>query len=769
MVHFAGAALFRHRIFVVARVRGAYVWLRWLWSSRERAVIRLLAVTAAAVLSVGAGIPAQAVTNPAGQRGSTSGATTLTSAGAPHTAAKSCPDVYLLGARGSGENETRATHDLGPEVNAMATVMQTALAADDITMKTFADFYGADPVTELVPSQYEVGLFVTSPLLGAAYYYSNNVTPYLGSISGGSSAAISEAKFLHSACPDTTLVLAGYSQGAMVMHQAELQLAADGGTGVLQQIGGTLLLGDGDRVPQTAAREFGTSSDGSEGIRTWLRENSHQDVEQPDTTANICNAGDIVCNFSKHTVSSIAAAEKAAGVHQSYVKRNADGTYTPDSALTAAATWVAELVASTRWAAAKAPLPADASASPGVNLNSIACPSVSFCVAVGTYNDSSGNPQGLLLTKSGTAWSAATAPLPAGTGASNAELNAVACSSVSWCVAVGDYGYPDGSGGGLVLTWSGSAWTAAEAPLPPPDPDGQSRGGSLASVACPSSSSCVAVGTYAEYYADQGYSLSRGMLLTWSGTSWTATQPPLPTGSQPGSAAFPYGDEVACPSASSCTVIGEYTDTSLTAQGLLLTWSGGAWTAAEAPTPPGTDLSQYGVQLESVACPSASSCTVVGSYQDSSNQNHGLILAGAGPAWAPTEAADGQFSWSVACPSVSSCTIGGDGVVLIGAGTTWKTINVPPLGAGTYLTSVACPSVSSCAFAAQTGINDALLMMIGTGSTWQAFEVAQPAGTGDGEAYFASVACPSVSTCVAVGGFEGASGGLQGVVATGPS
>src|ERR1017187_6614002 len=105
MVHFAGAALFRHRIFVVARVRGAYVWLRWLWSSRERAVIRLLAVTAAAVLSVGAGIPAQAVTNPAGQRGSTSGATTLTSAGAPHTAAKSCPDVYLLGARGSGENE----------------------------------------------------------------------------------------------------------------------------------------------------------------------------------------------------------------------------------------------------------------------------------------------------------------------------------------------------------------------------------------------------------------------------------------------------------------------------------------------------------------------------------------------------------------------------------------------------------------------------------------------------------------------------------------
>jgi hypothetical protein len=65
---------------------------------------------------------------------------------------------------------------------------------------------------------------------------------------------------VHQQCPQALLILAGYSQGAMVMHQAELRLAAAHDDGVLGQIAGTLLLGDGDRVSHTAADEFGTSN-----------------------------------------------------------------------------------------------------------------------------------------------------------------------------------------------------------------------------------------------------------------------------------------------------------------------------------------------------------------------------------------------------------------------------------------------------------------------------------------------------------------------------
>jgi hypothetical protein len=63
-------------------------------------------------------------------------------------------------------------------------------------------------------------------------------------------SSASEAKYVHRQCPHA-LILAGYSQGAMVMHQAELQLAAAHDTGVLGQITGTLLLGDGDRISHT--------------------------------------------------------------------------------------------------------------------------------------------------------------------------------------------------------------------------------------------------------------------------------------------------------------------------------------------------------------------------------------------------------------------------------------------------------------------------------------------------------------------------------------
>lgn len=47
---------------------------------------------------------------------------------------------------------------------------------------------------------------------------------------------------MHRQCPNALLIMAGYSQGAMVMHQAELQLAATSGdAGLTERITGTLL------------------------------------------------------------------------------------------------------------------------------------------------------------------------------------------------------------------------------------------------------------------------------------------------------------------------------------------------------------------------------------------------------------------------------------------------------------------------------------------------------------------------------------------------
>ena len=71
----------------------------------------------------------------------------------PRATAVSCPDVYFLGARGSGEKGTSKFQGMGPEVAKMATVAENVLKADHVTtFKTLADVYPADNVTDLVPT-----------------------------------------------------------------------------------------------------------------------------------------------------------------------------------------------------------------------------------------------------------------------------------------------------------------------------------------------------------------------------------------------------------------------------------------------------------------------------------------------------------------------------------------------------------------------------------------------------------------------------------------
>jgi hypothetical protein len=85
------------------------------------------------------------------------------------------------------------------------------------------------------------------------------------------------------------------------------------------------------------------------------------------------------------------------------------------------------------WTAAEVPLPAGgAAANPELSLRSVACPSASACVAVGQYDDTSDNQQGLIVT-SGAPWTAIEAPLPANaaSAAPGATLESVTCSSAS--------------------------------------------------------------------------------------------------------------------------------------------------------------------------------------------------------------------------------------------------------------------------------------------------------------------------------------------------
>jgi hypothetical protein len=435
------------------------------------------------------------------------------------------------------------------------------------------------------------------------------------------------------------------------------------------------------------------------------------------------------------------------------------------------------------WTAYEAPMPPGDEAEPNTGLDSVACPSASRCVAVGDYYNSSGL-QGWLVTGSGSSWRATKAPLPADAGAGG-DLSSVACPSPSRCVAVGSYAVSGDTGQGLLVTGSGSSWKATRAPLPAGANASAYPYPGLISVACPSVSECVAVGEYVDSSGNQ-----QGWLVTGSGSSWKATKAPLPAGAGTGSGALL--DSVACPSASQCVAVGQYYNSSGNYQGLLLTGLGTSWTAAEAPLLPhgGRDS---GANLNSVVCPSASQCVAAGG----SGNAQGLLVTGLQTSWKATKAplpanadvSGGAYLYSVVCPSASQCTAAGfffnasnnneqEGLLVTGTGSSWTAAAEPPPDGAypdwpTYLNSVACTTTLKCAavgdysFAPPSTYG---LQVTGAGSSWTATEAPLPANAGYTApgANLTSVACAPAGECLAVGNYTTKSGYVQGLLATGP-
>jgi hypothetical protein len=238
-------------------------------------------------------------------------------------AAIPCPDVAFIGARGSGEPDHLVKHGknvpyhrgMGAPIDYMAKRLEAIVSNYGEEMRPLSVIYSADGVEELIPDKSEVfamaasgGLGLGNPAAGvaglsgaAALYYARHLRPYEASIARGVAQALVEIKTVLSRCPEEEIVLAGYSQGAMVIHQAELRLEREGNSAALDAIGGTLLLGDGDRVPHSAAKLIGGAPSGGEGVQVYLHGFKAQDVVEPESTVEICAPGDVVCDFTLHT------------------------------------------------------------------------------------------------------------------------------------------------------------------------------------------------------------------------------------------------------------------------------------------------------------------------------------------------------------------------------------------------------------------------------------------------------------------------------------
>jgi len=154
------------------------------------------------------------------------------------------------------------------------------------------------------------------------------------------------------------------------------------------------------------------------------------------------------------------------------------------------------------------PVPSDAAGSFGAGgfLSQVACSDASDCVAGGLYQSSDAGAQSLIESLSGGTWTANKVQLPSNAAANqtmnDSGIGGIACANARYCVVTAGYETVGGEPATLIDTLSHGNASTIEAPMPV---NSVGYGGDvLPSISCPTSDSCVGVGTYSDGSNDFG-------------------------------------------------------------------------------------------------------------------------------------------------------------------------------------------------------------------------------------------------------------------------
>ncbi len=226
--------------------------------------------------------------------------------GGTANAAPACPDVHWMGAAGSGERtayDMAANDGMGQIVYQSYQALQQQLTQEGRTITAEAVDYPAKDVPA------DPGVL--------------DWADYMGSVDAGTKALGAQYAAFTAQCPTTKVVLAGYSQGAMVVHRNLAAIGAD------PNLAASLLIADGDRIPGDTTVNIGSAStdpDKTGGAAQDWPILAHAPAKLPANvgvrTISVCDAGDAVCDYDPDAdkVSATAVA-----IHTSYTVAGSNG------------------------------------------------------------------------------------------------------------------------------------------------------------------------------------------------------------------------------------------------------------------------------------------------------------------------------------------------------------------------------------------------------------------------------------------------------------
>jgi hypothetical protein len=207
-------------------------------------------------------------------------------------------------------------------------------------------------------------------------------------------------------------------------------------------------------------------------------------------------------------------------------------------------------------------------------VNSVSCPAVSTCVAVGYTEDSHLNAHPFISAQKNGVWgriqtALGVAGLPTG-GATSASLDWVMCASMGNCTGVGDYTDSAFNQRNFVITETSGKWGKAKA-----IPLGKLANASITSVSCASVGNCSAGGDFSA-----GPKSVQLFVINETGGVWGKAE------EIPGSAALNAGDyatfdSVSCGAPGNCSAGGSYSSVFPVEEPFLVSEANGTWGNAE--------------------------------------------------------------------------------------------------------------------------------------------------------------------------------------------
>ena len=219
------------------------------------------------------------------------------------SAQPACPDVHWIGAAGSGERtpaEVTQNDGMGRVVYQSLQELSAEVQKDGRTMTSEAVVY---PAVEAPGEDGGVGEW-----LG-----------FIGSVDAGSAALGKQYEAFVQACPTSKVVLAGYSQGAMVVHRNLEALEAS------PNLAAVLLVADGDRLPEDPTLNLGTASGiperGKGAAQDWpilAHAPAPLSPVMGARTISVCDLGDAVCDYNPDDEESSVAYARGVAIHTSY-------------------------------------------------------------------------------------------------------------------------------------------------------------------------------------------------------------------------------------------------------------------------------------------------------------------------------------------------------------------------------------------------------------------------------------------------------------------